>query len=262
MKQLITLAGIVVSVLALFAVQPVYGQDPLDHFEKKTYTNDSEGKLLYRMMSPAKVEEGKKYPLVIFLHGAGERGDNNTAQLVHGMKDFASKENREKYPCFVIAPQCPKGQQWANVAWSAEKHTIREEPSQSMKLVLELTDKTIKSLPIDTNRVYITGLSMGGFGTFDAISRRPNLFAAALPICGGGDEKTASKIKSIPIWIVHGDADRVVKPSRSQNMFDAIKEAGGKPKLTMMKGVGHNSWTATYANPKTFEWIFSHKKEK
>ena len=221
-----------------FTGQSVWAQNPLERFEKHTYKNDKNESLPYRLLAPD-VKEGKKYPVVLFLHGAGERGNDNTKQLVHGMKDFASEANRKKYPCYVIAPQCPKNKRWVEVSWSEDKHKMPKNPSDPMRLALELLDKTIATEPIDKNRIYITGLSMGGFGTFDAISRRPGLFAAAIPICGGGDESVAGKISSMPIWIVHGDADRVVKPIRSQRMFDAIKEAGGKPNLTMMKGVGH-----------------------
>ena len=244
-----------------FACQEVSSaQDLLNQFEKLTFQNETDESLNYRLLSP-KIEKGKKYPLVLFFHGAGERGSDNQKQLIHGMKDFASEQVSGKYFPFVIAPQCPKNQQWVDVPWNAKSHTMPEKPSNSMRLSLQLLEKFIETHPVDKNRVYVTGLSMGGYGTFDAISRKPGLFAAALPVCGGGDEKVADRIKALPIWIVHGDADRVVLPSRSTNMFDAIKKAGGKPKLTMIKGVGHNSWSATYANPATYEWLFAQRNK-
>src|SRR5262249_5923284 len=143
--------------------------------------------LPYRLMKPEGYDASKKYPLVIFLHGAGERGTDNEKQLVHGVPQFASKENREKYPCFLIAPQCPDKQSWVNVDWSAEPHTIPKEPAESAKLVLNLIQSLQKEYSVDPKRIYITGLSMGGYGTWDLLARKPELFAAAVPICGGGD---------------------------------------------------------------------------
>ena len=247
---------------SILFLPPLFSQDKsLDRFEKRTFRGSQGDKLLYRVLPPRELEKGKKYPLVLFLHGAGERGSDNRKQLVHGMKDFASAEVAAKYPAFVIAPQCPSGKQWVEVPWSAKSHKLPAEPSVPLRLSLELVDQSIASLPIDPSRVYVTGLSMGGYGTFDAICRRPGLFAAALPICGGGDENLAPKIRSVPIWIVHGDADRVVVPSRSENMFEALKKAGGTPRLTLLKGVGHNSWSSTYSNPATYQWLFSQKRK-
>ena len=236
-------------------------------FSAEEYESPTGKKLLYRFLKPHDFKAGeksdKKYPLVVFLHGAGERGDDNTRQLVHGMKDFSSKENMEKYPAFVIAPQCPKGKRWVEVEWSADRHTMPKKPSETMRLTLQLIDQVIKDFPVDRNRIYVTGLSMGGFGTFDMICRRPKLFAAASPICGGGDSRTeiARTIKHIPIWVVHGDKDRAVKVSRSREMVASLKAASGKPKYTELKGVGHNSWSATYSDPEFYKWLFTQRKK-
>jgi predicted peptidase len=198
---------------------------------------------------------------VIFFHGAGERGDNNTAQLVHGMNNFASAEIREKYPAFVVAPQCPNNQKWADVDWSADKHTLTKEPSKSMKLSLELLDALQKEFSIDSSRLYVTGLSMGGYGTWDVIHRHPDLFAAAAPICGGGDPAGAKAMAKLPIWVFHGDQDTAVKVKRSREMVEALKAAGSDVKYTEYAGVGHDSWTATYKDPKFYEWLFAQKKK-
>jgi predicted peptidase len=229
-------------------------------FEARTYQSPNGDKLLYRLMTPANYDAKQKYPLVLFFHGSGERGDDNTAQLVHGMKDFASDENRAKYPCFVMAPQCPTGKKWCEVDWSAETHKTPAEPSDPMRLTLEAIANLEKHFNIDTQRLYVTGLSMGGYGTWDLISRKPNMFAAAIPICGGGDETEAAKLTKIPIWVFHGDKDGAVKVERSRNMIKAIEAAGGKPKYTEYPGVDHDSWTRTYADPNVFEWLFSQKK--
>lgn len=237
-------------------------ENPLQHFTKRVLIRGGK-ELKFQMMEPAAWQESdKKFPLVIFLHGAGERGDDNEAQLVHGMKDFASDANREKYPCFVVAPQCPKNESWASIDRTQEKAALADQPSKALALVMELIQQTETEYPIDSERIYITGLSMGGYGTWDAIERYPDRFAAALPICGGGDssQEQVSKIVKLPIWVFHGGDDTVVPAARSIEMVEAIKQAGGEPKYTQYEGVGHDSWTETYKNPEVLKWLFSQKR--
>jgi predicted peptidase len=234
--------------------------DNLSRFVENVYADSAGHKLPYRMLSPAKIEPGRKYPLVVFLHGAGERGSDNKRQLVHGMNDFASDEIMAKYPAFVIAPQCPEGKKWVEVDWGAAQHTMPEKSSESLAACFELIDSLVKEEPIDSQRIYITGLSMGGYGTWDAIQRRPDLFAAAVPICGGGDTAGAAKMKDVPIWAFHGDADMAVRVERSRAMIKAIEAAGGRPKYTEYPQVGHNSWSRTYADPALYEWLFAQKQ--
>lgn len=236
------------------------GADDRDAFEARIYSNANVQKLPYRLLKPAKYDAAQKYPLVVFLHGAGERGDDNKIQLVHGMGDFASPANREKYPCFVIAPQCPKNERWVEVDWGAAKHDMPEKSASPMRLTHELMATLEKEFSIDPTRIYITGLSMGGYGTWDAIQRHPDRFAAAIPICGGGDPKYAEKIKLIPLWAFHGAKDTAVKPERSRDMIAAIKQAGGAPKYTEYPDAGHDSWTATYKNPEVFAWLFAQRR--
>jgi predicted peptidase len=234
--------------------------DAKDLFEARTFKSDS-GELKYRLLKPKDYDANKKYPLVIFFHGAGERGDDNTKQLVHGMNNFASDETREKYPAFVVAPQCPNDQKWADVDWGADKHTMTKEPSKSMKLSLELLEALQKEFSIDKDRLYVTGLSMGGYGTWDVIQRHPDMFAAAAPICGGGDTAGAKAMAKIPIWVFHGDKDTAVKVQRSRDMVAALKAAGSDVKYTEYPNVGHDSWTATYKDPQFYEWLFAQKKK-
>ncbi len=229
------------------------------HLKKETFESGKE-KLLYRMMSPENPAPATKYPLVIFLHGAGERGSDNDAQLVHGVKDFAKPESRKSYPCFLIAPQCPNEKKWAEVDWSASSHQRPEKPSEPATLLFKLIENLTAQLPIDTDRIYITGLSMGGYGTWDLIARKPDMFAAAVPVCGGGDERDAQLIAKIPIWAFHGGKDTVVKPQRTTNMIEAIKKAGGNPKATIYPEVGHNSWVNAYSDPEMLKWLFTKKK--
>jgi predicted peptidase len=224
--------------------------------EKKTFTQGKSA-LPYRLLKPESTEEKTAYPLVIFLHGAGERGTDNKAQLKHGVKNFASDEARKKYPCYVLVPQCPPHPaRWAD--WTAKGST--KEPTQPLALVLALVEELKKTHQIDESRIYITGLSMGGFGTWDLLARKPELFAAAIPICGGGDPKAVEKFAKVPIWAFHGAKDTVVPPSRSREMIDALKKAGGNPKYTEYPSAAHDSWTKTYADPAVLEWLFSQKK--
>lgn len=233
--------------------------DVQDLYEARTFKS-AEGDLKYRLLKPQDYDPNKKYPLVIFFHGAGERGDDNAKQLVHGMKDFASAANRAKYPCFVVAPQCPNNKQWVEVPWSDDKHTMPKEASQPLKLSVALLDALEKEFSIDKDREYVTGLSMGGFGTWDLVQRYPDRFAAAAPVCGGGDTAGAKSLAKLPIWVFHGDNDTAVKTQRSRDMVAALKAAGSDVKYTEYKNTGHDSWSATYSDPKFMEWLFAQKK--
>lgn len=234
--------------------------DNRDRFEARTFEGPA-GKLNYRLLKPKDYDPNRKYPLVLFLHGAGERGDNNKAQLVHGMNDFASDEVMSKYPAFVVAPQCPNDKKWVEVDWSAMKHTAPAKPSESLQLSFETLTALQKEFSIDAKKIYVTGLSMGGYGTWDAAERRPDYFAAAAPICGGGDVGNAKQLTKIPIWAFHGDQDTAVKVERSRDMIAAIKAAGGEPKYTEYKGVAHNSWSQTYSNPEFYAWLFAQERK-
>ena len=232
-----------------------------DLYQAGTHRDASGGqKLPYRLLKPEKIEPSKRYPLVLFLHGAGERGTDNAAQLVPGAAVFAKPENRQKYPCFVLVPQCPPDRRWVEVHWGLPSHTMPAQPSAPMKLALELVDKLVAELPIDRDRVYVAGLSMGGYGVWDAIQRRPDFFAAAAPICGGGDVAEAPKLKNLPLWAFHGDRDATVPVSRTKGMIEAIRKASGTPKMTIYPGVGHNSWAATFADPELLAWLFAQKR--
>jgi predicted peptidase len=215
--------------------------------------------LPYRLMSPGNPKPGQKYPLVIFLHGAGERGNDNNVQLVHGVKEFANAQAREKFPCFLIAPQCPTGKRWVEVDWSAKQHDMPPKPSEPLNWLLALLEQMKKEKPIDTDRIYVTGLSMGGYGTWDLLSRHAEMFAAAVPVCGGGDEAKASVMKGVPIWVFHGAKDTAVIPERSRNMVAAVKKAEGNIKYTEYPEVGHDSWNKAYADPELLPWMFGQK---
>lgn len=244
--------------VAVFFGTIVRAEDFRDLLEKRTYSGDAT-KLHYRLLKPATIEKGKAYPLVVFLHGAGERGDDNDKQLVHGVAEFAKSENRSKYPCFLIAPQCPTGKSWAPFSRKAKPATT-DDKSSPLSLTIDLVAALQKEFPIEPKRIYITGLSMGGYGTWAALARRPDLFAAGVPICGGGDEKWAERIAKIPVWVFHGALDRVVPPERSRVMVEALKKAGAEPKYTEYPKENHASWVPAYKDAEMFAWLFAQKK--
>jgi predicted peptidase len=251
----------------LLAAVLVEAAVPIDAFEERTqvYTGGEykDEAFKYRLLTPAKIEEGKKYPLVLFLHGAGERGDDNQSQLKYLPEWMARTEAREKYPCFLIAPQCRRDKKWTEINWGDKLSAkLAKQPTDQMKVVMAILDETIKKQPIDEKRIYLTGLSMGGYGSWELAMRQPGRFAAVAPVCGGGDESQAALLKDIPIWAWHGDADSAVPVERSRRMIDAVKKAGGKPRYTELPGVGHDSWTPAYTRTDgVVPWLFEQAKK-
>lgn len=235
---------------------------PAAMFEPREFGDEHGNVLKYRLLKPVGYDPSEKYPLVIFLHGAGERGDDNVAQLKHGMSDFCDPDLRERFPCYVLAPQCPREQKWADIDWSKKELHVPAEISTPMSLVFEVVDQMLQDAALDKNRIYLTGLSMGGYGTWDCLHRRPNFFAAAIPICGGVSTDVAEQIKHVPVWCFHGGDDKVVPADYSRNIIASLRKAGGEPKYTEYEGVGHDSWSATYANPEIYDWLFSQRRTR
>ena len=230
-------------------------------FSNEKYANAKNDSLNYRLLYPD-YDTLRKYPLVIFLHGSGERGSDNEAQLKWGVLSFATDQMMSLHPAIVLAPQCPANESWSNFSERNNSREMKLLPTTTkpMELLIELIHKMIKTLPVDTNRIYITGLSMGGYGTFDAIERYPNLFAAAVPVCGGGDISKAKTIAHIPIWIFHGAEDAAVNPLHALDMADALNKAGAHPGITIYPEVGHFSWLAAYSDMLMLEWLFRQHK--
>ena len=186
----------------------------------------------------------EKWPLLIFLHGAGESGNDVNKVKFIGLPHNIEEGNQ--YPFIIVSPQ----EQQTNRGWDIENLYL-------------FYHKLIDKYPVDINRVYLTGLSMGGFGTWNFATRYPDLFAAIIPICGGShDIGSAHNLKYIPIWCFHGDVDSVIPVERSQVIVDTLKTMGGNVKLTIYEGVGHDSWTQTYRNNEIYEWLLQHKREK
>jgi len=218
-------------------------------YARHTFTAEDGRSIDYWLMTPAKIEPGKKYPLVLTLHG---RGGNTVAAAV-----LASEPMRAEYPCYVLAPAVGRNQVWALPGDFAK---LRGD--SMLPVALAALAKVQQQHPIDAQRIYVTGQSMGGFGTFGALAASPDTFAAAIPICGGWRPDDAAKMKDVAIWIFHGDADRTVPVQRSRVMVEAIKAAGGEPKYSELKGVAHNSWSPAYADPATWKWLFSQRRTK
>ncbi len=210
----------------------------------------------YRWSAPDKIEPGKTYPLVLFLHGSGERGDDNTAQLRHGVHAILAGAAKLDQPIFLIAPQCPKDRWWTPVDMEKKRLSAAGQPNVLIEAVLALVDETTTTQPVDAKRFYLTGISMGGFATWDVLGRVPDKIAAAVPICGGGDSSQAAKFKDVPIWAFHGEADPVVPVKTTREMISALETAGGKPKFTSYPNVEHDSWTRTYDDLTVIRWIF------
>ncbi len=217
-------------------------------------------KVLYRFAQPEQIEPEKTYPLILFLHGAAERGSDNNAQIKHGVMPILENAAKLDQPVFLIAPQCPKDEWWSPYGEGLLRLAEADGENLLMDAVLELVEKTGEKSPIDRSRIYLTGISMGGFGSWDVLTRASERFAAAIPICGGGDPEKAGKFKSIPIRIYHGADDDTVPPEASQMMADALEKAGGKPELILYPGVAHDAWTQTYADLEVIEWLLSQRK--
>mgnify|MGYP002072476527 FL=1 len=241
----------------------------LSLYKKMKYVSGKDT-LPYRVLFPENFDSTKKYPLVLFLHGGGERGNDNEKQLVHGARLFLKHENRRAYPCIVIFPQCPADSYWGSAKIDRTKNPIEltfdyenTDLTKGLRLVLELTKNFVKSGTADASRIYVTGLSMGGMGTFEAVYREPEFFAAAVPICGGGDVMAYSeKMAKVPFRIFHGAADAVVKVQQSRDMYDRLKALGFDIQYTEYPAVNHNSWDYAFAEKDFLKWMFSCQRKK
>jgi len=185
----------------------------------------------------------KRWPLILFLHGAGERGDNVWQVARHGPPKIV--KDKPDFPFIVVSPQCPSGRTW------------------DADIVLALLDEVLGKYRVDRSRVYLTGLSMGGYGTWIIGLSHPERFAALAAICGGGDpivfrlydQKRKRAMQTLPIWAFHGAKDTTVRLAESERMVEAVKREGGNAKLTVYPGAGHDSWTETYDNPELYDWF-------
>lgn len=232
--------------------------------EKFIQNNDT---LNYRILYPIGFSKDKKYPVVLFLHGAGERGNDNQSQLTHGSELFL--KNQEEFPAIVIFPQAAQDDYWAKV--EVKRDTIpfqfdfkNEEPAtKSLQLVMDFMDEMTAKNFVNKKQIYVGGLSMGGMGTFEILFKKPEMFAAAFAICGGANPEIAKGYpKDFNIWLFHGKKDNVVLPEYSEAMARAINHYGGNAKLSLYPEDNHNSWDSAFAEPNLLPWLFSHKQRE
>ena len=190
-------------------------------------------------------ESEESWPLILFLHGAGERGTDLSQVAKHGPPKLAADGNKD-LPFIIVSPQLPQGTWWTG--------------ELQMDTLNALLDDIVARHRVDEDRIYVTGLSMGGYGTWHMAAAYPDRFAAIAPICGGGNPGDAAKIAHLPIWVFHGEKDRAVTIDKSEEMVEALKKAGSDVKFTVYPDAGHNVWTRTYNNPELYEWFLEHQR--
>ena len=232
----------------------------------QTFTDSRGHTLSYWLLLPPAAPtqaaaQREALPLVLLLHGAGERGDDNQAQLRNGAAELlGSDAAAARFPCVFVLPQCPTGHRWVEVDWAQPSHVMPPEPSVPLHAVLELIGSLKARHAVDPRRIYLIGLSMGGFGVWDLLSRAPERFAAAVAICGGADEHRVTVAASLPIWALHGARDEVVRVERSRRVVAALQAAGGRPRYTEYPDVGHDAWTRAFAEPELLPWLFAQRR--
>lgn len=230
----------------------------VDGFQARVLKNAKGETMPYRLFVPTNYDAKKQYPLVLWLHGGGGRGTDNLKQIsggnTSGTRVWISATAQRKYPTFVLAPQCPEGESWTTF------DPVRS--SRQLNLALEVLAFVEKEFNVDSTRRYISGQSLGGFGTWCVVTEHPGKFAAAIPVCGGGAESLAPKLTKTPIWAFHGALDMTVSVERSRRMITAIRTAGGQPRYTEYADRGHNSWDPAFSEPELLEWVFAQKSAK
>jgi len=245
--------------LLLGGINKLTAQESIRAFQKREFLDNKGIKMPYRILLPIDYDCSKKYPLLVFLHGSGERGEDNEAQLKHGANLFLQEETRKNFQAIVVFPQCPNGESWSSMESDSSgkwDFPFTKEPSRQMKLLQGLLNEVMVNNCVDERKVYLGGLSMGAFGILEWMAREPNRFAAAFPICGGGNTLlTAIYGSKIPTWFFHGDADAVVPVQYSRELVEKIKAEKGNVQYTEYPGVGHDSWNNAFKEPNLLSWL-------
>ncbi len=250
-----------------FISHSIIAQD-LNLYEKKTFRKGDET-LPYRILYPVNYDESKKYPVVVFLHGAFEKGNDNSSQLANGGSLFLRDSIRKKYPAIVIFPQCAADKAWVyfeDKRDSTGKLTdvifpLQKNAAVPAALVKGLLDSLLISGIADSSRMYIGGLSQGAMGVYDLLGRYPDYFTAAFPMCGAGNPGLTKRYeKKVSLWIFHGEKDDVVKPEYSRTYYRRLKRGGADVRYTEYPGVGHDSWNNAFAESELLSWLFSKRK--
>jgi len=224
--------------------------------------------IYYRILFPENFNPAEKYPIVFFLHGSGERGNDNAKQLVNGGKLFLKENIRKNFKAIVVFPQCPENDYWSNVNIAISDQGKRKfnfveggKPTKAMQALIGMVNDFLKKPYINKEQVYVGGLSMGGMGTFELLRRKQNTFAAAISICGGDNTNNIKKYQQVPLWIFHGAKDNIVDPVFSIAIAERLKTVGNEVKFSLYPNDSHNSWDSAFAEPELIPWLFSHKKQ-
>lgn len=243
---------------------PLYGA-AVDYdllYDRGVYITEGGLELPYRLYLPENCET-ESYPLILSLHGSGYRGTDNVLPVTDGLPlSLVSGGLVSVYKAIVVAPQCPEDMQWVDVPWETGCYSIDEVPeSEVLRAAFELTLSLCAKHNADPARLYVTGLSMGGYGTWDLLARHPGVFAAAIPICGGGDPDSAERMSDVAVRSFHGDSDLVVPYSGSLAMNEALLSHGCDAALITYEGGGHNAWGRTYRETVVYDWLFSQRRK-
>jgi len=264
MKRLLLTSAVVAGIAGTGSRASAAGAVTPADLEARTFKDGSGHVLPYRIFVPRNLPATKKVPLVLFLHGSGGRGNDNLRQLTDQSASlvFVQPENQARWPVFMVAPQCPQDQQWVAMPWGTPtgKGQRPAQPTWPMAAAMALVDQLQKEYPaIDAKLLYVTGMSMGGYGTYDAAARHPGKWRAAVPICGGYDETQVGSLVNLPLWAFHAADDPTVPVSRTREIIAAIRKLGGQPRYTEYPEsahYGHHSWVPAYAEPELLPWMF------
>ncbi len=262
MKKIIS-AFVLVLTLAISLAICASAVDIYEAFTKETF--EFEGTTLpYRLYVPEDFDASKEYPLVLFLHGAGERGDDNEAQLKNAVQILFDREDKLIHDAIVVAPQCPEDNQWVDTPWVDGNYSVADVPeSNELATAVELVRSLTEIYPCDTSRLYVMGISMGGFGAWDAMMRHEGFFAAGIPICGGADPEMAEIFVETPVFTFHGTADGTVPYEGTEEMVEAIEDLGSRViNFISYKGDGHGIWDKAAKEEGLTEWLFAQKLER
>jgi predicted peptidase len=242
------------------APQPTSTEARLEEYEAHTFHGKGGKTLPYRLLKPRNYDKTQSYPLVLFLHGFGEKGTDNAAPLKESnVKFFVKPEVRDSYPCFVLVPQSPNV--WVSVPNFNEPQKLTPKPTEPLALALEALEHVMKEFSVDPSRLYLSGRSNGGYGVWDLLEREPRRWAAAVPMCGGGDPTRVGVAKDVPIWAFHGDKDPTVPVARTREMIAALQAAGGNPKYTEYPGLNHSQAPdKAYTDKELPPWLFAQKR--
>ena len=240
-----------IALLIASAAVPCGAQARIDGFVARMYRAASRQSMPYRLFVPANYKQEMPYPLMLWLHGAGGAGTDNRSQIsgdqVAGTRTWTKPQNQMKYPAFILVPQSPTN--WVSSGL--------DRLSPEMSMVLAILEEVRYEFNIDPARMYVAGQSDGGIGTWNIITQRPNLFAAAIPLCGGGDYSRVATIANLPVWAFHGARDNVISVTESRRMINALQNAGGHPRYTEYANVGHDVWKRAFAEPELVDWVFA-----